>query len=72
MMHVQDAYSMTYYYRAFPLKDQDVLESDVYTDGKLWKLKVEVLGKDGVKTGAGSFNCLKIRPTVTLNGVPDK
>jgi hypothetical protein len=72
MSNVQDAYSMTYFYRAFPLKVGQKLESDVFTDKKIWKLTVEVLGKEKVKTDAGTFDCVKVKPTVSFNGVPEK
>lgn len=69
---VQDAYSMTYLYRAFPLKIGQRLESDVFVDKKMWKLTVEVIGKETLKTAAGTFDCLKVRPSVSVDGVPDK
>jgi len=71
MTHVQDAYSMTYFYRAFALKVGQKLETDVFTDKKIWKLTVEALGKETVKTPAGTFECIKVRPTVTYQGKPE-
>lgn len=62
--HVQDAQSMSYYYRAFPLKVGQKLESSVFTDRKTWTLTVEVLKAEKVKTPAGTFDCLKVKPTV--------
>ena len=64
VVKVQDAASMLYFFRAFPLKVGDVLESDVFVDRKVWKLKVEAVGQDHVKVPAGSFDCLKIVPSV--------
>lgn len=68
LSRVQDAYSMTYFYRAFPLKVGQKLTADVFTDKKIWKLTVEALAKETVKTPAGTFECIKVRPTVTLDG----
>ena len=31
-----------------------------------------MIGKESLKTSAGTFDCLKVRPTVSLDGVPDK
>ena len=70
--HVQDAHSMTYFYRLFPLKPGDVLESDVFTDKQTWKLKVSALSRETVKTPAGTFTCIKLKPEVSLNGVPQQ
>lgn len=69
---VQDAYSMTYLYRAFPLKVGQKLESDVFVDKRMWKLIVDVIGKETLKTPAGTFDCVKVQPSVSLDGVPDK
>lgn len=70
--HVQDAFSMLYYYRAFPLKVGSKLESDVFVSRKVWKLTVEVIGQEKVRVPAGTFDCLKIRPRVTLDGEEQK
>ena len=37
---------------------------DVFVDGKVWKLTVDVLGRQSVKTPAGTFDCLKLKPVV--------
>lgn len=66
--HVQDAFSMLYFYRAFPLKVGSKLESDVFVSRKVWKLTVDVTGQETVKVPAGKFDCLKVRPEVSLNG----
>lgn len=66
--HVQDAFSMLYFYRAFPLKVGTKLESDVFVSRKVWKLTVDVVGQETVKVPAGKFDCLKVRPEVSLDG----
>lgn len=66
--HVQDAFSMTYFFRAFPITVGSVLESDVFVSKKVWNLKVEVLSKEKVRVPAGTFECLKVKPEVSLNG----
>ena len=67
--HVQDALSMLYYYRAFPLeKKGDTLVTDVHTSRKMWTFKVEVLGKEKVKTPAGTFDTIKLLPSVSIKG----
>lgn len=66
--HVQDAFSMTYFFRAFPIKVGSKLESDVFVSRKVWNLKVEVLSQEKVKVPAGTFDCLKVKPEVSLNG----
>ena len=70
--HVQDAFSMIYYFRAFDLKVGSKLESDVFVSRKVWKLTVDVLEREKVKVPAGSFECLKVKPSVTLNGKEQK
>ena len=70
--HVQDAFSMLYFYRAFPLKEGSKLESDVFVSKKVWKLIVEVTGREKVKVAAGSWDCLKVKPRVELNGEPQR
>ncbi len=70
--HVQDAFSMLYYFRAFDLKVGQKLVSDVFVSRKVWTLEVEAIGKERVKTPAGTFDCLKVKPRVTLNGVEQK
>lgn len=69
MTNVQDEYSATYFYRAFPLKAGQKLEMDVFQDKDMWKISVEALAKETIKVPAGTFDCLKVRPTATRNGV---
>lgn len=66
--HVQDAFSMTYFFRAFPIKKGSKLESDVFVSKKVWNLTVEVVGEEKVKVPAGTFDCLKVKPEVSLDG----
>lgn len=66
--HVQDGFSMSYFFRAFPLKVGSKLESDVFVSKKVWNLTVDVLSQEKVKVPAGTFDCLKVKPTVSLNG----
>lgn len=66
--HVQDAFSMIYYFRAFPIQKGSKLESDVFVSKKVWNLTVEVVGEEKVKVPAGTFDCLKVKPEVSLDG----
>lgn len=70
--HVQDPASMVYFFRAFDLKVGQKLESKVFVSRKVWDLEVNVLSKETVKVPAGTFECLKIKPKVSLNGKPQK
>jgi hypothetical protein len=63
-LYLQDGFSMLYFYRAFALKVGSKLESDVFVDKKVWKLTVEAISQEKVKTPAGTFDCLKVKPTV--------
>jgi hypothetical protein len=62
---------MTYFFRAFPIKVGSKLESDVFVSKKVWKLTVDVLAQEKVKVPAGTFDCLKVKPEVSLNGVKE-
>ena len=66
--HVQDASSMLYFFRAFPVTVGSKLESDVFTSRKLWDLTVSVTGRETVKTPAGKFTCLRVVPEASRNG----
>jgi hypothetical protein len=70
--NVQDAFSMSYFYREFPLAVGQTLTSDVFVDEKIWDLTVQVLGKERVKTKAGSFDCLKLKPNASIKGSTQK
>ena len=67
--HVQDSMSMIYFIRAFPLKVGSKLESNVFESKKVWTLTVNVVGREKIKTKAGTFDALKVKPEVsTLEG----
>lgn len=68
--HVQDALSMFYYFRAFDLADGDKLETHVHTSRKTWEFSVKVVGKEKIKTPVGTFDTLKLRPSVRYKGKP--
>ena len=70
--HLQDAFSMLYFFRAFDLDVGQTLVSDVFVSRKTWKLEVKIVGRDKCKVPAGTFDCLKVVPSVTLNGKPQK
>lgn len=67
--HVQDASSMLYFFRAFPVTVGSKLQSDVYTSKKLWSLTVKIPAKETVKTPAGKFSCLRVVPEASHEGV---
>ncbi len=70
--HVQDPASMVYFFRAFDLKVGQKLESKVFVSRKVWDLEVSVVGKETVKVPAGTFECLKVKPKVSLDGQVQK
>jgi len=60
---VQDALSVFYYVRTQELEVGKVIVVDSFTDGKLYSLKIKVLGIEEVEVKAGRFKCFVIEPS---------
>lgn len=67
--HVQDALSSFYYtrYQALPLGGSVVF--DYHASRKTKPLEVKVLGRERVKTPAGTFDCVAIEPILKAGGI---
>lgn len=64
---VQDLLSVYYWTRVWDVKNAkvgDTYPTVFYMDGKVYNYAIKYLGKDVVKTDAGKFNAIKIRPQV--------
>jgi hypothetical protein len=59
---VQDILSGMYYLRTFDLEVGQEILLDTFSDGKLYPLRIKVLGREPVKTPAGRFDCLVVEP----------
>lgn len=66
--HVQDPASMFFYFRAFDLKVGQTLATKVFVSRKVWDFEVKIVSKETIKVPAGTFECLKVKPRVSLNG----
>lgn len=67
---VQDALSCYYYFRT--LDNIDVGKSvfiDTFENKKTWQLEVQVLGREKIKTPAGEFNTILVKPLLKFKGV---
>ena len=59
---VEDIISSFYYLRAQPLVPGTDVNLEMFSRGKIYKLKVVVLGKETVETEAGTFDAIKVQP----------
>ena len=66
---VQDIVSSFYYLRTLPLVPGEAIRLDLFSRGKVYKLSAQVLGRERVETGAGTFDALKVQPQ--LRETPD-
>lgn len=66
---VQDPLSIFYYLRLRPLKVGTTFSVYTFTDGKLYPLKVKVVGKEKVRVKAGTFDCFVLVPSRTTGGL---
>ncbi|RKY63905.1 MAG: hypothetical protein DRP99_03170 [Candidatus Latescibacterota bacterium] len=66
---VQDPLSIFYYLRLRPLKVDTTFSLYTFTDGKLYPLKVKVVGKERVRVKAGTFDCFVLVPSRTAGGL---
>ncbi|MFP4466252.1 MAG: DUF3108 domain-containing protein [Candidatus Goldiibacteriota bacterium] len=67
---VQDVLSELFYVRTLDLNEKDDIYINVCADdGKAYEIWVEKLGYETVKTDAGEFDCIKIRPHLKYEGI---
>lgn len=59
---VQDILSGMYYLRTLDLEVGQEILLDAFSDGKLYPLRIKVLGRQRVSTPAGRFDCLVVEP----------
>jgi hypothetical protein len=64
---VQDIISSFYYLRAQPLAIGQDVRVDMFSRGKVYKLKAAVLAKEKVETEAGAFDAFKLQPQLREN-----
>jgi hypothetical protein len=64
---VQDIISSFYFLRAQPLAIGQDVRVDMFSRGKVYKLKAQVLGKERVETEAGVFDAFKLQPQLREN-----
>jgi hypothetical protein len=64
---VQDIISSFYYLRAQPLAVGRDVRVDMFSRGKVYKLKASILGKERVETEAGAFDAFKLQPQLREN-----
>jgi len=63
--HILDTLSAVYYLRLLPLAAGKSFALDAYNNGKNYTLNVEVLGKEEVSVGAGTFQAWKLEPKMS-------
>lgn len=66
---VQDALSSLYYLRTRKLVIGKSVIIDVFDDKKLWQVEVQVIGKERIRTPAGEFDTLLIKPLLKFEGI---
>ena len=59
---VRDPYSLLYYFRTIPLEIGQVLDFTTLDNKKLTDFQVIIDGKETVKTPAGTFPCIIVKP----------
>lgn len=68
--HVHDVVSAIYFARTIDYsryKAGDRIPIDVFIDGKTYRISMGYMGRDRIKTKAGKFNVLVIKPTLIDN-----
>lgn len=66
---VQDALSSFYFTRFQPLPLGGSIVFDYHASRKSQPMEVKVLGRERVKTPAGTFNCIAIEPVLKAGGI---
>ncbi len=64
---IQDIISSFYLLRAAPLVAGQSVNVDMFSRGKIYKVKAVVLGKELVETEAGEFTAFKVQPQMREN-----
>ncbi len=64
---IQDIISSFYFLRTQPLVVGSNVRVDMFSRGKIYKLKASVLAREKVETEAGTFEALKIQPQLREN-----
>ncbi len=64
---IQDIISSFYFLRSQPLAVGTDVRVDMFSRGKIYKLKAAVLEKEKVETEAGTFEALKVQPQLREN-----
>ncbi len=70
--NIQDLISAYYYCRTFNFdtaKTGDVFPLNTYLDDEVINLSLKFVGREKVKVGAGTFQCLKFRPVLLVGRV---
>lgn len=70
--YAQDSFSALQFVRGMPLNKGDVYEIPVVTRGKIWQLKVEVLGPDTTSVNGKDMRAIKIKAETSFPGVLKK
>ncbi len=60
--NVRDPYSLLYYFRTIPLEIGQVLDFTTFDNKKLTDFQVIVDDQETIKTPAGTFQCLVVKP----------
>ena len=64
---VQDIISSFYFLRTQPLAVGQDVRIDMFSRGKIYKLKASILGREKVETEAGTFDAFKVQPQLREN-----
>ena len=64
---VQDIISSFYFLRTQPLAVGHAVRVDMFSRGKIYKLKASILERETVETEAGTFDALKVQPQLREN-----
>lgn len=68
----QDSLSALYFIRMVPLPDKGKVTFPVVSEGKSWELEIEVVRREQLKTKAGKFPAVLIKPETKFQGVMKK
>ena len=67
--HALDVLSAFYYTRIQPLTPGDNFSIDVHVDNDNYPMEVKVLGRERIRTRAGSFDCIQLQPVLRSEGI---
>ena len=66
---IMDPLSSFYFVRTLPLVVGKPVYVTIFDDEKVWNVEVQVLRKERVRTWAGTFNTIVIRPLMKSSGI---